>query len=63
MSETHLVTAQMIDGVLYVQASDYQLAETKYAVLSAEYDKLSDKHVALNAELLTLRTLLDDTDS
>lgn len=52
MSEViqNFVSGKMIDGILYVEATDYQLSEAKHQALLIEYDALRTAYQDLKAE-------------
>lgn len=58
---TDFVAGKMIDGVLYVEATDYQIAEAKYSALRLEYDALMTSYQDLKAEF-QLREAYNDED-
>ena len=52
---------KMVEGVLYVEATDYQLAEARYEALRLEYDALQTAYQDLKAEF-QLREAYQDED-
>lgn len=60
MNSNGLVVGKMIGGVLYVEATDYQLAEAKFAALSIEYDALKTTYQDLKAEFQILAAYEDE---
>lgn len=57
-----VVLAKSIDGILYVEATAYQLVESKHQVLSAEYEELRTQCNELKAECRMLRGMINDED-
>lgn len=39
-----VIMAKMIEGVLFIEAAEYQLTLAKFEALSAEYEELSAKY-------------------
>ncbi len=52
-----LIQARMIEGTLYIEATEYQLTEAKYQALCAEHEELSTKYNKLKTEYQMLRSI------
>ena len=61
MNDNGLVAGRMIEGILYVEATDYQLTEAKFAALSLEYEALKTTYSDLKNEFQIL-TAYNDGD-
>lgn len=57
-----LIPAKMVEGVLYIPATEYQLSEAKYQALSTEYEVLNTRYNELRTECQVLRASLNDED-
>ena len=60
MSE--VIKAKMIEGVLFIEATEYQLGQARYEVLSTQYEKLRTEYDRLKAETQALISELNDED-
>ena len=61
MNDKGLVAGRMIEGTLYVEATDYQLAEAKNVALSIEYEALKTSYNDLKAEF-QIKMAYEDED-